>query len=239
MNKTIDLNGRKISYEFKRKQVKNINLRIRCDCSVYVSANNHITEIAIEEFLRKKADFIFSAIDKYTEISKYSDGKHSYLTGESFRLLGKDLRLVVTQGKQNIISDGIHLSLSLMDINDIESKEKLVSKWYDAQCREVFNEIIGEIYSVFHKYGVTMPKLILRDMSSRWGSCQPKKSVITLNKRLIEAPRNAVEYVVMHEFTHFLHPNHSAKFYEMLSALMPDWKIRKKILENTMFFIKE
>jgi len=235
MNKSIILNGRDISYELERKKVKNINLRIRSDCSVYVSANNRVAEIVIEEFLQKKADYIISAIDKYIDIAKYSDTKHSYVTGESFRYLGKDLRLIVTQGKNGVIADGLYFSMSVTDINDNILKEKLISKWYDIQCRKVFKEIIAEIYPVFHKYGVAMPKLILRDMSSRWGSCQPKKNLITLNKRLIETPRNAIEYVVMHEFVHFIFPNHSKKFYEMLSTFMPDWKTRKKLLETIAF----
>ena len=50
---------------------------------------------------------------------------------------------------------------------------------------------------------------------------------------------NAVQYVVMHEFVHFMHSNHSNKFYEMLSTLMPDWKTRKKLLETVAFHVSE
>ena len=125
--------------------------------------------------------------------------------------------------------------MNVINNDDSILKEKLISRWYDKQCREVFSEIISDTYSVFQKYGIVMPRLTLRDMSSRWGSCQPKRGIITLNKKLIEIPRNAVEYVVMHEFVHFLHPNHSAKFYEMLATLMPDWKARKKLLETVAF----
>ena len=235
MNRTINLKGRKISYELVRKNVKNINLRIRSDCSVYVSAKKRIAEKVIEGFLQKKAEYILAAIDKYCEIAKYADSQHSYVTGESFRYLGKDLRLVITQGKNDIASDGIHLAVQVTDSNDTLLKKKLIDKWYYAQCRDMFMEIIAEIYPVFQKYGVPMPKLILRDMSSRWGSCQPKRGAITLNKKLIEIPRNAVQYVVMHEFIHFVHPNHSNGFYELLSALMPDWKGRKKLLETEAF----
>ena len=235
MNRTITLNGRDVSYELERKKVKNINLRIRSDCTVYVSANNRVADSVIEGFLQKKSDYILSALDKYAEVAKYAVDKHSYITGESFCYFGKDLRLVVTQGKNNVSSDGVYLTMSVPDINDANLKEKLIKKWYDSRCREVFREIISEIYPVFHKYGVAIPKLTLRDMSSRWGSCQPKKGIITLNKRLIKTPRNAVEYVVMHEFVHFLYPNHSKKFYEMLYTLMPDWKIRKKLLETVVF----
>ena len=239
MIKSIDLNERKISYELERKNVKNINLRIRSDCTVYVSANNHVAESVIEGFLHKKSEYILTALNKYAEIAKYAANKHSYVTGESLRYLGKDLRFVVACGKNNISSDGVYITMNVPDICDHELKEKLINKWYDTQCKEVFNEIIASAYPIFQKYGVAMPRLMLRDMSSRWGSCQPKRGIITLNKKLIEIPRNAIEYVVMHEFIHFLHPKHSVKFYEMLSTLMPDWQARKKLLESVAFSVSE
>ena len=235
MNRVIVLNGREITYELERKEVKNINLRIRSNYSVYVSANNSVADNVIEEFLKRKSNYILSTLNKYVEVAKYANAKYSYVTGESLRYLGKDLRIVVIEGKNNVTSDGVHLTLSVKKINDTILKERLIVKWYDGQCRDVFKEIIGEMFPVFQKYGVKLPKLTLRDMSSRWGSCQPGKGVITLNKRLIEIPRNAVQYVVMHEFVHFLQPNHSDKFYETMSALMPDWKARKKLLETEAF----
>ena len=239
MNRSITLNRREIAYDLERKQVKNINLRIRSNCSVYVSANNSITDNVIEEFLKRKSNYIISTLNKYAEIAKYATTKYNYVTGETFRYLGKDLRIVVIKGKNSVSSDGVHLTLSTKKIDNTVCKEKLIGEWYNRQCKEVFSEIIGEIFPIFKKYGVTLPKLTLRNMSSRWGSCQPRKGVITLNKRLIEIPRNAVQYVIMHEFVHFLQHNHSNKFYEMLSALMPDWKARKKLLETEAFHASE
>jgi len=239
MNKVIYLDGRKVVYELDRKKVKNINLRIRHDRSVYVSANKKVAGNVIEEYLQKKSVYILSALDKYVEIAKYADNKHNYVTGESFSYLGKDLRLVVTQGKNNVNSDGVYLTLSVKNINNTALKKKLIDKWYDTQCKEVSTEIISNIFLFFKKYNVAMPKLSLRNMISRWGSCQPERNKITLNKRLIETPRNAFEYVVMHEFIHFLYPNHSNNFYEILSTLMPDWKSRKSLLETTAFYVSE
>ena len=239
MNKVIYLDGRKIVYKLDRKKVKNINLRIRHDCSVYVSANRKVTDNVIEEYLQKKSVYILSALDKYSEIAKYTDNIYNYVSGESFRYLGKDLRLVVIQGKNRVSSDGVYLTLSVKRIKDKVLKEKLINKWLITQCREVSMEIIDMIFRIFKKYNVVMPRLVLRNMVSRWGSCRPKNGIITLNKRLIEAPRNAFEYVVMHEFIHFLYPNHSSNFYELLSTLMPDWKTRKNLLESTLFYTAE
>ena len=74
----------------------------------------------------------------------------------------------------------------------------------------------------------------IRNMNTRWGSCLPNKGIITLNKRLIEAPKNCIEYVVCHEFCHFIHPDHSKCFYEVLQVMLPDWKCSKQLLESSI-----
>ena len=68
-------------------------------------------------------------------------------------------------------------------------------------------------------------------MRSRWGSCIPSKKILTFNVHLMEYPMPAAEYVVAHEFTHFLQANHSARFYEELARYMPDYKQREKLLK--------
>ncbi len=71
-------------------------------------------------------------------------------------------------------------------------------------------------------------------MKSRWGSCLPGKGIITLNKRLLEAPRGCIQYVILHELCHLIHPDHSKRFYGLLAAWMPDWKEWKTRLEETV-----
>jgi predicted metal-dependent hydrolase len=236
MNNTIKLGGCEIAYQLERKRVKNINLRIRHDCSVYVSASKKVPFDTIKDFLIKKSAYILAAIDKYSNKLRFAHVAPSYITGESFHHLGKELRLKVIEGDNKVYSDGIHLYLYTTNANDIEKKSKLISQWYWKQCQEIFNTIIEELHLVFHKYSVQKPTLNIKEMTTRWGSCQTKRNAITLNKWLIEAPRDCIEYVAMHEFIHFLHPNHSKKFYELLSTLMPDWKERKKVLESERYF---
>ena len=69
-------------------------------------------------------------------------------------------------------------------------------------------------------------------MISTWGTCQAQQKVITLNSKLIEKPKSCIEYVVLHEFAHFIHPNHSKEFYGFITMLMPDWKEHKYLLEK-------
>ncbi len=233
MIKIIDLKGRKITYNLERKNVKNINLRIKADQSIYVSANFQVSDYAIEEFLKSKADYILKALDHYADVAKYAPKPKQYIDGESFRILGHDHRLKVVQGKRNTVeSDESYITLTVKDPSNVELKKKTMDKWLNNYCKEVLLAVCESIYPKFQKYDIEFPKLRFRNMVSRWGSCQAKRKILTFNFLLIEAPLSCIEYVVTHEFTHFLQPNHSKKFYNQLAMFMPDWQERKMMLEK-------
>ena len=161
-----------------------------------------------------------------------------YVDGEHFKLCGHDLRLKVSQGTKNYVeNDGVYIKLTVKNINDFELKQKTMDKWIKEQCVSTISMICEAVYPKFQKYGVKFPMLKFRKMISRWGSCQPKRGILTFNISLIEAPIACIEYVVVHEFTHFLQPNHSKKFYTQFTMFMPDWVERKKILEKCGFGI--
>ena len=113
-----------------------------------------------------------------------------------------------------------------------------MDRWLQGRCRETVQVICEAVYPKFQKYGVEFPQIRFREMVSRWGSCQPKRKILTFNYALIDVPITCIEYVVTHEFVHFMHPNHSKKFYIQLAMFMPDWENRKKVLEKTMGFVE-
>ncbi len=233
MQRTVVIEGKQIAYELERKNVKNLNLHVRKDGSVYISANNRVPLEKIDEFLVSKGRFILNAQKRFEEQKHCEPQSKRYVSGETFYIQGRALRLKVSQSDRNYLySDGVYLFLETKDPSDFSKKERMVFRFLDQQCRELFSEIISQIYPVFQKYGVAMPTLRIRSMETRWGSCMAQKGIITLNKRLLEAPRHCIEYVVMHEFCHFIHPNHSKQYYAFLSMLMPDWKGRKKVLDE-------
>ncbi|MCW2276946.1 uncharacterized protein DUF45 [Heliophilum fasciatum] len=88
------------------------------------------------------------------------------------------------------------------------------------------------IFPVVEKYGVKKPAIMIRTMKARWGSCIKDKGIIVLNSELIKAPKYCIEYVVLHELVHFIHRDHNADFYDFLTSLMPDWRERKRILDE-------
>lgn len=124
--------------------------------------------------------------------------------------------------------------------NSKNKPEKIITPPSDEQKNEFVktaNEICERVYSEFYaKYKIGFPTIKFRYMTARWGSCNIKKQVITLNYALFCVEKRETEYVIYHEFTHLLVFNHSAKFYKTLEKFCPDYKISKNALKE--FIIK-
>ncbi|MGL6198263.1 MAG: M48 family metallopeptidase [Lachnospiraceae bacterium] len=177
--RTVKWNNRPIEYMLIRKPVKNINMRIKSDGTIQVSANRSVRVKYIDDFIISKGSYIIKALQQMKERCR----------------------------------------------NTAEPKQYTIAE------QEVLHQMCREIYPKFSKFNLSYPEVKIRYMTSRWGSCRPWKNSITLNSRLIDAPRESAEYVVLHEFVHFIHPNHSKQFYDLVSELMPDWRKRKEGLK--------
>lgn len=227
-----------IDFFLARKKVRNINLRIKQDASVHISANNEVPVEAIETLVLSKRAIIFDALEKYKERQQFLPAQKDYVNGEGIRFLGKNLRIKLIEGQEeNVVNDGVYIYLTVKDLRSRYRKQTYIETWLGSQARKIFEDVNGEVFLKFRKYGVKRAGIIIKDMVSRWGSCQPKRGTITLNKRLSEAPRFCIEYVMMHEYVHFIYSAHSRKFYAMLQTMMPDWKERKKILESREYYL--
>ena len=169
--RTVLYENSEIRYLLEQKPVKNLNLRIHKDCKVYVSANSDVPAEKVDDFVVSKGAYIRSAQRKFREMAQYAPQPKQYVSGETFYLLGRGVRLKVEKNvRDTISSDGIYLHLCVKDTEDFAKKQRMVTRYLDEQCRTVFGGIISEIYPVFQKYGVPMPTLRIRDMETRWGS---------------------------------------------------------------------
>lgn len=231
--RTIAGTKRNIEYLLIRKAVKNLNMRIKPDGQIKVSANSFVPVKYIDDFVRSHEDVIGKTLDKYARIRANTLQPLKYVSGEKIRILGEELHLLLEKAKvEGVDQFGQFLILRVKDTENFVKKEKVMKKWLKRRQEEVFKEICQEIFPLVKPYGVNYPLVKIRDMKSRWGSCQPQRGIVTLNGKMIAAPKEAIEYVVLHEFVHFLHPNHSKEFYGMVASLMPDWKERKMLLQD-------
>lgn len=168
-------------YTVTRKKIKSVNLRVKSDGKVTVSAPHGVPEKFIADFVEKNSARIAEILRKLPAVPEKKEEK-TYSAPQEFDFLLKA----------------------------------------EAVCRS--------IEPLFFTGNYPPPKIELCRGHSRWGYCVPRQYLVRLNVRLIEYPEECLRYVAMHEYCHFLVPNHSAAFYAELERRMPDWKRWKERL---------
>ena len=222
-----------IDFTLKRKDVKNINLTVKSNMEVIVSANKKVPLEYIEKFVKTKAPWIEQKLNYYEKTQKIDMGKKDYTSGESFKYLGKQYRLKVIQSEEEYVKyfrGYIHLYVK--DKENYVVKKQLMDNWYLDRSNIIYQDSINRMYRLVKSYKIDKPKFTIRKMNTRWGSCFINQKRIILNKSLIKAPKDCIDYVVLHELIHFKHKNHDEKFFTKLDILMPNWKEKKKILDE-------
>ena len=106
-----------------------------------------------------------------------------------------------------------------------------VLKFYKKMAKEVFEQRYDICFSIFNKK-VVKPDLRIRRMTSKWGVCNVTDNVITLNLELIKFDVEYLDYVIYHELSHLIHPNHSSSFWELVSFYVPNYKKIRKDMKN-------
>lgn len=115
----------------------------------------------------------------------------------------------------------------------VKASVKPIQNFTEDELSKYVIEYSNIIYPYYKEItSINFPVIKFRKMKSRWGSCCPSKGILTFNKNLIFVSKECINYVIIHEFTHFIHPNHSPLFYEELSKICPDWKNLKKQLQQ-------
>ena len=169
-----------VRYEFKRKRVKNINLRVRADGSVAVSAPLGAPLAQVDAFVAGRARWIEAARVR-----------------------------ALARGEE-------------------EQRPCSVSR---EDALALFTQVSDAVFPLFAQVlNGQRPVLKVRQMKTRWGVFVPAKRQITFSLRLAEKPRAAVEYVVLHEYTHFVRADHSPAFWAVVARYMPDYKARHRLL---------
>lgn len=238
LKKVLVLNGHPVEYELEYKNVKRINLRVHRDGRVCVSAGSYVPQRYIDAFLIQNADFILETLDKFRTMREAGDGmaagrNREYRDGDILYLKGESYRLRVLEGKKEKVEPvGRDLLVTQKDVENAERRKRMMDKFLTGVCRENVEELCRRVYPSFEKLGVSWPEIRIRNMVSRWGSCQPSRGVLTFARQLIEVPESCAEYVVVHEFSHFIHPDHSPRFHDFMDGMMPDWKNRKVLLNS-------
>lgn len=232
IKRIIKYKNEEIEYMLIYKNVKNINLRVKPIAEIIVSANKNVSIEYIENFIISKYDFIKTALNSYSSNSCVSKDSYECINGETLYFLGVKYKLKIIKSNENFVKlNDTHLELYTSH-QSVDKNKNIIELWYKTKQEQIFNQICKDIFILFEMYKIEYPIIKIRKMKTMWGSCRPNIGIITLNAKLIYYPIETIEYVVLHEFAHFIHQNHSKDFYKFIENLMPDWENRKSKLKE-------
>ena len=225
-----------IEYQLTYAERETLAIHVLPDTRVMVEAPMGSEFSEIEKRIRKRAAWILRQQRNFRRYS-FEIPPRQYVSGESHRYLGRQYQLKVIQGenrKESIKMDREHIILTVRDKNDHDRIKKLVNGWYRQQGIKIFTERVEAWYPRFERYAIQHPKLTVRPMRSQWGSCSAGGK-LNLNIKLIQVPKQLIDYVVVHELCHLIENNHSPAFYALISRIMPDWQERREKLNSFEF----
>ncbi|MGI6070555.1 MAG: M48 family metallopeptidase [Blautia sp.] len=215
-----------ISMEIQRKDIKNMYLRVKPGGRVSVSVPRRMSMEEIEAFVRRKQEWIGRQQER---LRSCEEKPLQYVTGETVYVWGIPYTLEVERGavrEVRILSKGC-LGIRTKAEDGRQEQEKLLKDWY----REILRMQIEQRLPVWESaMGLYCEKWQLRDMRSRWGSCNTASGRLCFALQLAEKPVECLDYILVHELAHLAIPDHSPRFWALVGRYVPDWQRLRKML---------
>ncbi|HWQ27933.1 MAG TPA: SprT family zinc-dependent metalloprotease [Dehalococcoidia bacterium] len=220
-----------IEYVVRRspRRRKTIEIAIEPPARVRVSAPLATKDADIDALVRQRADWIVRKLETLR-----NGGERQWRTGEVVSFLGREYPLYVVDGPRSSLP-AVRLSGGRLEVrvpsSADESTRRLraavaVEWWYRQQAERHLRERIAHFAA---RLGVAPRAVLIRAQRRRWGSCSAN-GVLRFNWRIMMAPPDVVDYVVVHELCHLAHPHHQASFWAAVASALPDYRERKKAL---------
>ena len=214
MEVTFDYRLDGISYKVLvvKKNNKNTYIKIKDDLTIYVTTNYLTSKRDVKIILDNEKDFLRKALSRTRK--KMEKEELFYYLGEKY-----DIILVPF--------DNIEIDNGKIYVKD----EKTLEKWLKREIKRIFTERLEYNYDLFDE-DIPFPKLKIRSMKTRWGVCNKRDNSVTLNSKLIKYSIHEIDYVIIHELSHFVHFDHSREFWETVRIHMPDYKKAMAVLKE-------
>lgn len=208
-----EIDGKEYKVEIIRKNNKNTYIRIKDNYTISVTTNYFVTKRKIYDLINLNVSSIKKMIDR-KKIKLVDDQKFCYL--------GRYYDIIIVPSEKDIY---------INDSKIIVKDEKYLNKWLNQNINNLFNERLKYNYDLMNEK-FEYPNLKIRKMKSRWGVCNKKNMTITLNSNLIRYSIDKLDYVIIHELSHFIHFNHSKEFWTLVEKYCPNYKEIKKMLKD-------
>ena len=212
MNFDYKLDGDIYNVLVVKKNNKNSYIKIKDDLTIYVTTNYLTTKGEVKRMLDNEKDFLKRSLSRARK--KMEKDELFYYLGQKY-----DIILVPFENTE-VYDDKIY-------VKDM----KALDKWLKKEMKRIFSERLEYNYDLFDE-DIPFPKLKIRSMKTRWGVCNKRDNSITLNSKLIRYSIHEIDYVIIHELSHFVHFDHSKEFWETVRMYMPDYKKSVLILKE-------
>lgn len=217
-----------------KKRVKTLRLYVYPDGRVRVCAPLFFTEERIISFLKEKAEWIEKKRSEFSDRVEKACGRSPLRSGDKLYFLGKEYTLKIREGTRSMLEifggeAVLNLKKEAFSKDDEEEKERVINAFYKKELEKIAGKFLKECEGLT---GLNSSAFCIRNMRTRWGSCNFNTRKITFNLQLIKVPPRLIEYVALHEVLHIKIPNHGESFKTLLSFYMSDWRKRRKELSE-------
>lgn len=223
-SQTIDLLGNDIEFEVRRS-AEATKTRIDVDIHGVTVVVPNSAAVRPAEVLRANAAWV---VEKQRGFERYREKipDRTFEAGETFPLLGTERELVIEPARSHTITDtSIRLRKSTVEQSTVE---QVLENVYRREARDRFSER-ADHYAA--EMGVEYGKIEIRNQRTKWGSCSTT-GTISLNWRLMMAPPEIVDYVVVHELAHLREANHGDAFWSLVAEYDPGYDAHAQWLEE-------
>jgi predicted metal-dependent hydrolase len=221
----------KLNYTVVYSKRRTLSLIVERDGAVVVRAPLGTSDTSIRRVVEAKRLWLYEKTNHKQKYPAYATRKE-FVAGETLLYLGRNYRLDLT----NDDMPGLHFNggftLSRRYRTDAA---RLVREWYIERARQ---KLPAKVDAFAKALGVTYGRVLISDLKVRWGSCTPKNN-LNFNWRIIKAPTFVIDYVIVHELAHLLEPNHTPRFWNIVSVQVPRYEEAKAWLRENGRVLEE
>ncbi len=224
--------GERIPFQIEFRRRKDLAISVLPNLRLEVVAPEGADQAAVLQRVKKRASWIFRQM-RYFEQFQPARPQPSFQGGATHLYLGRQYRLKITEGSnESIRLIGKFFQVVTRPSSSPERVRHQLEDWYREHAKCLFAQRLQWFVEslTFLELDKT-PKLVIRRMEKRWGSCTRAGNVL-LNLDLVKAPSHCIDYVIVHELCHLKAHNHGPTFFHLLTRCMPDWKTRKERLDS-------
>lgn len=229
---SVEYGNSTICFVMEYSDRKTLGIEVHPDSRVVVKAPHNSPLEAIQTKVSNRARWITKQQQQFAQYAPTLPPQE-YVSGEGYRYLGRQYRLKVIESVRETVRlwHG-RLEVSTHNPKNSISVENLVNRWYRERAQQIYLERYQYCTHLVAQYGIEHERgFELRTMHKRWGSCTYKGKIL-LNPMLVLAPKDCIDYVIIHELCHIRIHNHSSSFYKLLETIIPDWQNRKNYLNT-------